>query len=355
MSIIAKQIVMFLAAGPLLISTAAFANEVVEEKGYLTISEVSVDYESSSMVIIGSDLNFGPDSLQVILGGTDISSHCVLDNPVSDPQIIFCNRLALPVAADLLLIVSKGQSATQTDEYDLTFGAVGPRGFQGEKGEKGGPGPRGEQGEKGPQGRPGDNAFFDTAGCVSGGVIRFTDNGLKCFSRKAVFANPKTFKSNPKTGGHGSNGLNAADKLCQEAADANGSIVLVGKYATWFPTSTRNAEDRFIDDSYVLPNRTTLLTSTGVDLMSGRVIHSSNQHEKDSTNSVIANPVWTVNNTDGTRPKTAPQQGSDSNTGIIGNMAGTTSGITQQWTDVYIKTQSNKCASILFRTVTRSE
>ena len=352
MSIIAKQIVTFLAAGPLMISAAAFADKAVEEEGYLTISEVSVDYESSTMMIIGSDLNFGPDPLQVILGGTDISSHCVLDNPLADPQIIFCESLALPVAIDLLLIVSRGQGATQTDEYDLTFGAIGPQGLQGEKGD---PGAQGELGEIGPQGLPGNNAFFDIAGCVAGSIIRFTDNGLKCSSKRTVLANPKTFKSSPKTAAHGSNGLNAADKLCQEAADANGSIVLVGKYATWFPTSTRNAEDRFIDDGYVLPNRTTLLTSTGVDLMSGRVIHSSNQHEKDSTNSVIANPVWTVNNTDGTRPKTAPQQGSDSNTGIIGNMAGTTSGITQQWTDVYIKTQSNKCASILFRTVTRSE
>ena len=340
MSIIAKQIVMFLTAGSLVVSAAAFANEAVEEEGYLTISEVSVDFKSSTMLIIGSDLNFGPDSLQVILGGTDISSHCVLDNPLADPQIIFCESLALPVATDLLLIVSRGQGATQTDEYDLTFGAIGPQGLQGEKGD---PGPRGEQGEKGPQGLPGNNAFFDIAGCIAGSIIRFTDNGLKCSSKRAVLANPKTFKSSPKTAGHGSNGLNAADKLCQEAADANGAIVLVGKYATWFPTSTRNAEDRFIDDGYVLPNRTTLLTSTGVDLMSGSVIHSSNQHEKNPTN------------TNGTRPKTTPQRGSDSNTGIIGNMAGTTSGITQQWTDVYIKTQSNKCASILFRTVTRSE
>ena len=103
MSIIAKQIVMFLTAGPLLLSTTAFADKAVEEEGYLTISEVSVDYESSTMMIIGSDLNFGPDPLQVILGGTDISSHCVLGDPMNDPQMIFCDGLALPVREQRVL------------------------------------------------------------------------------------------------------------------------------------------------------------------------------------------------------------------------------------------------------------
>jgi hypothetical protein len=325
MSIIAKQVVMFLAAGPLMISAAAFADEVVEEKGYLTISEVSVDYESSTMVIIGSDLNFGPDPLQVTLGGTDISRHCVLDDPMADPQIIICDRLALPVVADLLLIVSRGQDATQIDEYDLTFGAIGPQGIQGEKGD---PGPRGEQGMKGPQGPPGNNAFFDTAGCDSGGVIRFTNNGLKCFSRRAVFATPNTLNPSPKTADHGANGLSDANKLCQEATDVDGSIVLVGRYATWSPTSTKRAENGLhplTDDGYVLQDQTTLVTSTGVDLISGNVIHSIDQHEQNFTD-----------------------------TRVLGNKAGTNSGTTQQWTDIYIKILPNKCASILYRTVTRS-
>jgi len=327
MSIIAKQIVMFLAAGLLAVSTAAFADKAIEEEGYLIISEVSVDYESSTMVIIGSDLNFGADPLQVILGGTDISGHCVLDDPVKDPQIVICDGLALPVAADLLLTVSRGQDATQTDEYDLTFGAVGPQGIQGEKGDKGDPGPRGEQGMKGPQGPPGNNAFFDTAGCDSGGVIRFTDNGLKCFSRRAVFAMPNTLNHNPKTTGHD---LDVADEFCREAADSGGSIVLVGKYATWSPTPTRNAEVQLhplIDDDGVPPDQKTLVTSTEVDLMSGSVIHSSNQQDRDSTNTASASSIG----------------------------SGTTSGFTQQWTEIYIKTQPNKCASILYRTVTRSD
>ena len=320
MSIIVKQIVMFLAAGLLVVSAAAFAERAIREEGNLAISEVSVDYESSIMLIIGSDMNSGPDPLQVILGGTDISSHCVLDNSLANSQSIFCDSLALPVATDLLLIVSNGKDATRTDEYDLTFGAIGPQGIQGEKGDRGDPGPRGEQGEAGPLGLPGTNAFFDTADCVSGGIIRFTDDGLKCFSRRAVFKSSNT-PSKPKPVNEGSNGSNGADKLCQEAADPDGSIVLVGKYVTRSPISTMNAQNRsnpLIDNGHVRQDRTTLITSTEIDLMSGRVVHSTNQQEKD------------------------------------GNMADESAGITQQWTEIYIKTQPNKCASILYRTVTRS-
>ena len=298
MSIIAKQIVTFLAAGPLMISAAAFADKAVEEKGYLSISEVSVDYESSTMMIIGSDLNFGPDPLQVILGGTDISSHCVLDDPLADPQLIFCDGLALPAAADLLLTVSNGQDATQTDEYDLTFGAVGPRGFQGEKGD---PGARGEQGETGPRGLPGNHALFDTAGCISGDIVIINDGRLECFSRRVVFATSKTFNGDLKTAGHGSNGLNGADKLCQEAADSDGSIVPSGEYIAWLSTSTSNARDRLaplIDDGYVLPDRTTIIALNKSDLLDGRMLNPINQDEKGAT--LSNNNVWTGTHFNGT-------------------------------------------------------
>jgi hypothetical protein len=297
MSIIAKQVVMFLAAGPLMISAAAFADEVVEEKGYLTISEVSVDYESSTMMIIGSDLNFGPDPLQVTLGGTDISRHCVLDDPLADPHIIICDGLALPVAADLLLIVSNGQDVTQTDEYDLTFGAVGPRGTQGEKGD---PGPRGEQGMTGLQGPPGNNAFFDTAGCVSGDIVIINDGRLECFSRRVVFATSETFNGDLKTAGRGSNGLNGADRLCQEAAGSSGSIVPSGEYVAWLSTSTRNAKDRLallIDDGYVLPDRMTIVAANKSDLLGGRMLNPIKQDEKGAA--LSSNNAWTGTHFDG--------------------------------------------------------
>ncbi len=301
MSIIAKQTIMFFAAGLLMASAAAFADKVVEEEGYLTIFEVSVDYESSTMSIIGSDLNFGPDPLQVILGDTDISSHCVLDDPQADPQVIFCHGLALPVSADLLLIVTNGQDAYHNDEYDLTFGAVGPQGIQGEKGERGDPGPRGVQGEAGPQGQSGNNAFFDTAGCVSGDIVIINDGKLECFSRRVVFATSKTFNGDLKAAGHGSNGLNGADNLCQQAADSDGSIVPPGEYVAWLSTSTGNARDRLaplIDDGYVLPDRTTIIAVNKSDLLSGSMLNPINQDEKGTA--LSSDNAWTGTHFDGT-------------------------------------------------------
>jgi hypothetical protein len=301
MLIIVKQIVMFLAAGLLVVSAAAFAGIVIEEEGDLTISEVSVDYETSTILIMGSDLNFGPDPLQVILGDTDISSHCVLDYPLADPQTIFCDSLALPVAADLLLIVSNGQRSTQTDEYDLTFGAVGPRGFQGEKGDKGDPGPPGERGKPGPQGPPGNNAFFDTAGCVSGDIVIINDGKLECFSRRVVFATSGTFNGDLKTAGHGSNGLNGADNLCQQAADSDGSIVPPGEYVAWLSSSTSNARDRLaplVDDGYILPDRTTIIAANKSDLLAGSMLNPINQDENGAV--LSGDHAWTGTTFDGT-------------------------------------------------------
>ena len=292
---------MFLTAGLLVVGAAAFADKAIKEEGNLIVSEVAVDYESSTMLIIGSDMNSGPDPLQVILGGTDISSHCVLDNPLANPQTIFCESLALPDAADLLLIVSNGQDATQTDEYDLTFGAVGPQGYQGEKGDKGDPGPRGEQGKAGPQGPAGNGTLFDTTGCVSGDIVIIKDGSLECFSRRVVFVTSGTFNGDLKTAGNGSTGLNGADKLCQEAVDSDGSIVPSGEYIAWLSTSTMNAKNRLtplIDDGYVLPDRTTIIAANISDLLDGSMLNPINQDEKGAT--LSDNNGWTGTYFDGT-------------------------------------------------------
>ena len=292
---------MFLAASVLVASATAFAGEEVKEKGGLTLSEVSVDYESSAMLIMGSDLDFGPGPLQVMLGDTDISKHCVLDAPQADPQVILCDGLSLPIAADLLLTVTNGQDAKHTDEYDLTFGAVGPQGIQGEKGERGDPGPRGLQGETGPQGPSGSDAFFDTAGCVSGDIVIINDGKLECFSRRVVFATSGTFNGDLRSAGHGSNGLNGADNLCQQAADSDGSIVPPGKYVAWLSTSTESARDRLaplIDDGYVLPDRTTVIAVNKPDLLAGSMLNPINQDEKGAT--LSSDNAWTGTHFDGT-------------------------------------------------------
>jgi hypothetical protein len=157
MTNIAKQMVAFLATSLLMASTAALAQDEIEKEGHVTINEVSIDYGDSSMLINGIDLDFGPQPLKVTLGDIDISANCTLD----DPQTISCDDLDLPVAADLLLLVSNGNGAPHNDEYDLTFGAVGPQGVQGKigpQGEQGKLGDQGVQGKIGPQGDPGDPA-----------------------------------------------------------------------------------------------------------------------------------------------------------------------------------------------------
>lgn len=330
MSIIANRTTKFMAAGLLVAGAAASADRAVELNGSLTISEVSVDYESSAMLIVGSGMDSGPDPIQVTLGGTDISSHCVLDDSTVQPQAILCDSLVLPVAVDLLLIVSNGKDATRIDEYDLTFGAVGPQGLPGKKGEKGDrgdPGPRGDRGEAGPQGAPGYVAFFDAAGCASGGILRFTNDGLKCVAPRTGFASSNTLNSRPKSADHGLTGLNSADRLCQEAGGSDGLIALVGKYVTWSPVSNQNANSRSHPSnvgSHVPSNASNSLTSTAVDLMDGKVVRSTSQYKVASTNARRH-----------------------------GNVEDGIPGFNLQRTEIYIKSQPNRCASILYRTETR--
>ena len=156
-----RLITMFIALCFILPATAVLAGPSAEKEGHLIITEVSVDYGTSSMVIIGYDLDFGDGPLAVILGDTDISADCALDLPLADPQTITCVNLALPVAAELLLVVSNGNGASQIDEYDLTFGAVGPQGEIG---------PQGDTGAQGPQGPPGPVAAIGTS-CPSGQAV----------------------------------------------------------------------------------------------------------------------------------------------------------------------------------------
>lgn len=56
---------------------------------------------------------------------------------------------ALPPDGDYLLTVSTGNGQSQSDEYDLTIGGVGPKGDRGDQGQRGDQGAQGEQGEQG--------------------------------------------------------------------------------------------------------------------------------------------------------------------------------------------------------------
>jgi hypothetical protein len=163
-----KHLGTFFAAVLLLASSAALMAAPAEKEGHLIITEVSVDEGDSSMVIIGYDLDFGDGPLAVILGDTDITADCAMDLPLTEPQSITCVGLALPVAAELLLVVSNGNGAPQIDEYDLTFGAVGPTGADGADGADGATGPAGSDGADGATGPAGSDGATGPQGPSSG-------------------------------------------------------------------------------------------------------------------------------------------------------------------------------------------
>ncbi len=117
--------------------------------GHLNINQVLVDdpNEPTSIEIVGEDLLFGSDGPVVMLG--EYVDPLVIVGVPTDEVIV----ALLPeniVAGDYLLTVSNGNGQSQNDEYDLTIGAVGPQGPQGE------PGPQGPHGEPGPAGPAGD-------------------------------------------------------------------------------------------------------------------------------------------------------------------------------------------------------
>jgi len=129
--------------------------------GHLRIDEVFVDFDSETITIIGEDFDFG-GFLEVTLGEALVGDITILCTPnfVLIPQTITCDFSApigtgLPADGDYLLTVATGAGQSQSDEYDLTIGAVGPPGPEGPRGPKGDDGAPGPTGEPGPPGPPG--------------------------------------------------------------------------------------------------------------------------------------------------------------------------------------------------------
>lgn len=116
--------------------------------GHLKISEVFVDFTNDVILITGEDFDFGPGPLTVTLGDPDlIAAGSIVCTPdfAALPQTIECDFFTpgLPADGDYLLNVFTGNGQSQSDEYDLTIGAVGPEGPQGDQGPPGPPGPPG--------------------------------------------------------------------------------------------------------------------------------------------------------------------------------------------------------------------
>ncbi len=123
--------------------------------GHLRIDEVFVNFAWNTITIFGEDFDFG-GVLEVTLGLGDITDLCT-PFPTTTIMCDFSGP-GLPLPGDYLLTVATGVGQSQSDEYDLTIGAVGPQGIQGiqgDKGAKGDQGIQGDKGDKGDQGNPG--------------------------------------------------------------------------------------------------------------------------------------------------------------------------------------------------------
>jgi hypothetical protein len=105
----------------------------------LQIDGVQVDTTAKTITILGQQFTAG-GVVTVTLGEFgDITAQC--QTPAPTATIITCTVTpTFPKAGDYRLTVSTGNAARQTDNYDLTIGAVGP------------PGPTGAQGPAGPAG-----------------------------------------------------------------------------------------------------------------------------------------------------------------------------------------------------------
>ena len=109
--------------------------------------------DPTTIMIVGEELLFGDDPLEVMLG-VYVAPLDIIGVPTNTE----INAL-LPesiVDGDYLLTVATGNGKSEKDEYDLTIGGVGPQGDQGVQGKLGDQGVQGKLGDQGVQGKIGD-------------------------------------------------------------------------------------------------------------------------------------------------------------------------------------------------------
>ncbi len=133
-------------------SVSVLADEKDDDDN-LKIISVNADMDTGSLVIIGVNLlgeKDHDDDRKVLLGNEEIVIQDWTDNSITaylPPGII---------AGDYRLIVMSKDDEDKSDNYDLTLGAVGPQGLQGDVGPTGPQGLQGITGATGPQGLQGD-------------------------------------------------------------------------------------------------------------------------------------------------------------------------------------------------------
>jgi hypothetical protein len=152
-----------LAAFLLLIPLAAQA-----QQPRLTILEAFVDSGRGQIHVFGRGFGSAPD---VRLGGIELGIVASTDH------IITAILPGFPDGSYRLRVArGPGDGASQSDEFEVTIGVVGPegpqglRGPQGSQGPEGPEGPQGAQGPAGPQGSPGPSGPIGP-GAISGWEI----------------------------------------------------------------------------------------------------------------------------------------------------------------------------------------
>ena len=96
--------------------------------GHLNITAVFVDCDTDEIeiVIVGEDFDFGPGPLSVTLG--NFGALPIVGTPTGNQIVVEGPDGLCAEPGDFLLTVATGNGQSQSDEYDLTIGAVGPQG-----------------------------------------------------------------------------------------------------------------------------------------------------------------------------------------------------------------------------------
>jgi hypothetical protein len=124
----------------------------------LIITEVVVDFNAGEITITGENFDNG-DTPTVLLG--DYLTPLTLVSTTANEIVA---ELPSVPDGDYLLAVYTGNGVIHYDEYDLTIGAVGPQGLQGDTGPTGPQGPQGLQGDTGPIGPQGPQGLQGDTG-----------------------------------------------------------------------------------------------------------------------------------------------------------------------------------------------
>ncbi|MDA2920368.1 DUF1566 domain-containing protein [Desulfobacterota bacterium AH_259_B03_O07] len=186
--------------GVILLLSMSIAGQAWSQKPpgqHLNITEVIVDDQNNptSIMILGEDFLFG-SPLEVTLG-----EFLGLLAIISASDTMIVASLPNPIGpGDYLLTVSTGNGQSQSDEYDLTIGAVGPEGPIGPAGADGAPGPAGADGADGATG-PAGPAGADGADGATGPAGPAGAPGADGAAGPAGPAGPKGDKGDPGADG----------------------------------------------------------------------------------------------------------------------------------------------------------